>query len=152
MWARDFTLGGATLGALLGLRGGDFRLNSRQVFGALAILLSAFGLEARGFSRGGFLRCCGFGCCMSCGGLFFGRCLNVGGLAATASGRFGGDHRRRGRLGRGVRSTTTRRLSGGRRGAFRAHALFAFPAGANASHLVVAEHAHMAANRDVHLP
>jgi hypothetical protein len=151
LWASQLALCGATFGSLFRLRDGDLGLDASKLLGAVALLLRTLRFDARSFGGCCFLSGRGFGCGLSRGGLLFGGGLNVGGFAASTDRCFGGDDGSGGRLGHGVRATTTRRRSGHCR-AFRAHALFALPARANASHLVVAEHAHMAANRDVHLP
>jgi hypothetical protein len=153
LWTSQFAVSGASLRPLFGLRGGNLRLNSRQVLGALPFLFGAFRFDACGFCGRGFASGRGFGCCLRGSGVFFGCSLDISSLATTSNRRFGGNNRRGGRLGSGgVRATASRCLSGCRRRAFRAHSLFALPARADASYLVVAEHAHMAANRDVHLP
>jgi len=133
------------------LRGGNFCLDSRQVLGALTFLLGALRLEASGLRSRSFVRGGGFRRGVRRGSLFLGGSLHVRCLATAACRRFGGDDGSSDRLGNGVRATSAGCRSGRCR-SFRTHALFAFPARANASHLVVAEHAHMATNRDVHLP
>jgi len=83
---------------------------------------------------------------------FFSRCLDVGRLATTTN-RLASDGRRlrsRDRFGR--RRPTASRHRRGRRLLLSAITFFALPASADASHLVVGEHTHMAANGYVHLP
>jgi hypothetical protein len=149
--ARQFALGATAVGTLFSARGCYFRLNARELFGALTLQFGALRFDARGFSGCGFVHRGGFGCRLSRGGLLFGGGLNVGGFPATAGRRFGRRDGCRDRLWSGVRATSARGRRGRRR-ALGARAFFAFPARANSSNLVVAEHAHMATNRDIHLP
>ena len=94
----------------------------------------------------------GFGGRGDGGRLLFGGGLHVGRLAAPANGFAG-----RGHDGSGTGSGTARRATTtcgrrGRRLLLGANALLALPARADASDLVVGEHAHVAANGNVHLP
>src|SRR6185503_5956116 len=121
-------------------------------------------IHARGFLAGGFRGCrftLGRGFRFSFSGrgggcrLLFGGGLHVGGFAATADRRFaGGGGRRRGRDRRGFGGRRPTATCGRRRCGLLlgAHALFPLPAGANASDLIVGEHAHVAANGNVHGP
>jgi hypothetical protein len=151
MRARELTFCSAALGAFLRLRGRYLRLDPRQIFGALTLLLDALGLDARGLGSSGLLSGGRFRRGLRGGCVLLGSGLDVRGFSSPADWRFGGNDRNRRGLRSGVRASPTRRRDGRRR-AFRACALFALPSRANASYLFVAEHAHMAANRDVHLP
>jgi hypothetical protein len=126
-------------------------LDARELFGALALLLGALRVDPRGFGGCGFLYRCGLGRGLSGGRVLFGRGLNVRRFTATAGRRFGGHDGCSDRFWSSVRATSARGRRR-RRGALGARAFFAFPARANSSNLVVAEHAHMATNRDIHLP
>jgi len=153
---RDFGFRRPELGALFTLLGGGFSLGTRGFFGAQdrhasslgALCLGGSGfLLRRGFGRG--LRCGGFS-----GGVLFGSSLHVGRFTTATNRRVVGDdfghgsHFRRNGC-RGA-TTTSRRCGCGL--LFSAGALLPFPASADASDLVVGEHAHVAADRNVHEP
>jgi hypothetical protein len=151
--AWDFDVGRARLGFLRG-SGGSFRLRGGSLFGAERF--HARGLETRGFCGErlllgrelcGRLRGGGSGC-----GLLFSCCLNIRCLAAAANGlaRYYGLRNSNG-LGNGCGATTARRGCWSRL-FLGTDTLLALPTRANASDLVVGEHAHMATNGNVHLP
>jgi hypothetical protein len=85
------------------------------------------------------------------GGLFLRSGLNVGRFPTPANGVGCRGHQLRDGLRDSRRTTTTRNRRGSRL-LFRTDTLLAFPASANASDLVVGEHAHVATNGNVHLP
>jgi hypothetical protein len=129
-------------------------LRSRGFFGAQCF--EARSLETRSFGgerlllRGQFCRRLSRTGRRSC--LLFSRRLNVGGLSPTPDrpavrGYWLGD---RHWFRRGGRPTATCHWRGSRL-LLCAIALLALPSSANAGDLVVGEHAHMAANRNVHL-
>jgi hypothetical protein len=153
---RDLGFRRSEFGALFTLFGGGFGLCTRRFFSAQdrhARGLGAFRLGSRGFLlRGSFgsgLRCGSFS-----GGMLLSGGLHVGRLTATTDRRVVGDdfgNRRYFRRNgcRGAAATSRRRRCGL---LFCAGALFPFPASADASDLVVGEHAHVAADRNVHEP
>lgn len=144
------------------------------VFGSLFRLFrGGFGLGACGLFSAERLHLCGFdaGCFSSCrfclGGGFGGRvrrggsdrglllrgCLHVGGFSSTTNGFGGGGWRRRNGFGWSAhRCTTATRRRSGRGLLLSARAFIPLPSGTNSSDLVVGEHAHVAADRNVHLP
>jgi hypothetical protein len=115
----------------------------------------ARGFDPRGFCSNCFLlscqRRCGFGGRGNRGRLLLGSRLHVSGFAATADRLGSACGLRDGhRFRRGGATTAS---DGRRRGLLLStNTLLALPAGADASHLVVGEHTHMAANGYVHLP
>jgi hypothetical protein len=131
-------------------------LSPRGFFGAQdrhARCLRAFCLGGRRLLlRGDFGRRLGGG--GFSGGVLLGGSLNVGRLSASTNGRFVGDYfRNRDRFdGNGCRRTATPRGRSGRGLFFGPSALLPLPSGTDASDLVVGEHAHVAADRNVHKP
>jgi hypothetical protein len=135
---------------LRGFSGGASRFFGAQCFDANGFLTGRFGGHRFAFGGGarlGFRRCGGSRC------MFLRRGLNIGSLAAPADGFSGGCRR----CGRGCRlrnrGTATAPCSRrGRRLLFGTNALFSLPSRPDASDLIVGEHAHVAANRNVHGP
>jgi hypothetical protein len=148
----DFRDSGFTL--CCGGRGSCFGLGARGFFGAKRFDTGR--LDARGFRGDCFLlrRECSGGFCRSGNGgrLLFRSGLDVRCLAATTYWLGAGHGRRFGdglRHGNAAATTCDRRR---RRLLLSACALLALPAGPNSCNLVVGEHAHVAANGNVHLP
>ena len=88
MRARELAFCSAALGAFLRLRGGYLRLDPRQIFGALTLLLDALGLDARGLGGSGFLSGGSFGRGLRGGRVLLGSSLDVGRLASPPDWRF----------------------------------------------------------------
>jgi hypothetical protein len=159
--ARAFLNDAATNLALgrssLGLLGGSSRrlsLRGGGLFGTKG--LNPRSLEALGLRGEGFLLCREFGRSLRGLGrhrsLFLGSSLNVGRFPTPTNGVGGCGHELRNRLRHGGHSASP---TCGRRGSrllFGTDTLLTFPASANASDLVVGEHAHVATNGNVHLP
>jgi hypothetical protein len=136
-------------------RGSRFGLRTHSLFGTEGF--DACRLETRGFRRNCLLLgregSGRFRGGRRCSSLLFGGGLHVGSLSTAtdwfASGRYGLGW---GGFGRGGASPTARRRRGGSRLLFGAHPLFPFPTRPDSRDLVVGEHAHVAANGNVHLP
>jgi hypothetical protein len=149
---RRFQLDRSSLGCLRSC--GSFGLGKCGLFGAQRF--DASGLEARGFSSECFLLCRKLcrGLCGSrrSGRLLLGSRLDIRRFPASSDGPITRNRDGLGNgLGSGNGSTPTRgRLR--RRLSLGTDTLLAFPARPNACDLVVGEHAHVAANRNVHLP
>jgi hypothetical protein len=153
---RHFGLGRAELGTLLALFRRSLGLSARGFFGAQDRHARCF----RSFCLGGgrLLLCGDFGRHLGGGGfgggVFLGRGLNVGSFPASTNGRFVGDRfGHRDRLDGYCRGRAATPRGRSRRGLlFGPSALFPLPPGTDASDLVVGEHAHVAADRNVHKP
>lgn len=154
---RDFRFTRSEFGTLFGLGGRGFSLGARGFLGAQDRHACRFG--ALGFRGSGLSLLHRLGRCLSGGGfrcgMFLGGGLHVGSFAAPADRRLAtdclGNRDWFGRYGRGGGATTAR---GRRRSSllFGAGALLSLPASADASDLVVGEHAHVASDRNVHMP
>ena len=140
-----------------GLDGRTFSLGPRGFLGTQDRHACCFG--TLGFGGSGLSLLHRLGRCLSRGGfrsgMFLRRGLHIGGFAAPADRRFAadclGDRDGFGRHGRsGGPPTACGRC--GRSLLFGAGALLSLPAGADASDLVVGEHAHVASDRNVHMP
>jgi len=156
-WARDFGFGRAELVALFILGSGGVCRGSRGFLGAKrghARRLDALGFGCRGLLLGGKfgrgLRGRRFG-----GRVLLSRSLHVRGLPAPTNRRvatfyFWNRNRLSGDGGDGSAAATR---GGRRRGLlFGASSFLSLPPGTNASDLVVGEHAHVASDRNVHMP
>lgn len=154
---RDFRFTRSEFGTLFGLGSRGLGLGTRSFFGTQNRHACSFG--ALGFGGGGLCLLHRLGCCLSGGGfrsgMFLRGGLHVGSFAAPADRRFATDClgnrdwlRRHGRSG-GAPTACGRR---GRSLLFGAGALLSLPASADASDLVVGEHAHVASDRNVHMP
>ena len=154
--AWDVSLGRSELGPLFGLRRRGLGLGARRFLSAQDRHPCRFGTLSLRSGSLLLLNCVGRGLSSRCfrGSVFFSGGLDIGCFAASpnrgfARDGFRNDHRL-GWHGGHSSATTGRRCWRGL--LFGAGALFPFPAGADASHLVVGEHAHVASNRNVHMP
>lgn len=154
--ARDFRFTRSEFGTLFRLSRRGFGLGARGFLGAQNRHARRF--SALGFGRGGLCLLHRLGRCLRRGGfrggMFLRGGLHVGGFAAPADRRFATNYFGNGdRLrGNGGDRTTTARGRRRRSLLFGAGALLSLPASADASDLVVGEHAHVASDRNVHVP
>jgi len=156
-WLARAPLCGSRLGPLgphpfFGSSGGGFGLSARCLLGSERF--HPRGFDASRFRGGSLLSSRSFGGSLGRGrrgrSLLFGSGLNIGGFA-TAANRRVGRRRRCGGLGDGYRRASAASCRRRRRSLLGTNALLALPSRADAGDLVVAEHAHVAANGHVHL-